>query len=283
MKKPLQWMLSALTMTTVALTGCAKNPTSPDDPFEPYNRAMFAVNTDIDHLVFIPAATVYDAVTPPFVQQGVTNFFDNTDELTTLPNDFLQGNFRYMALDTWRFIINSTLGIGGLFDVATKLGMPKHVETFGLTLAKWRGGQSAPYFVIPILGPATIQTGIGLIGSYYMSPWPYLRDQDINYIANGIRFVNYRAELLPADKLVDNAFDPYTFVRDAYLQKEAYRIARNQALYSGKADDIPTSVTIKNGDVVSSPGNTLEPAGPGLTVTPPPQPSPTPTMTSGAR
>lgn len=226
-----KWLCGALAICAIALSGCATKPTAPsEDPLEGYNRVMFAFNQDIDHLVFRPAAVVYSKVTPPQLQSGVTNFFDNVGEITTFPNDFLQGNFRYMVVDFWRFAINSTVGIGGLFDVATRVGIQPHSESFGLTLAKWRGGQSAPYFVIPLLGPSTIQSGIGIAADYFTTPWPYVHDQNINYIASGTQLINVRSQLLPADKLVDNAFDPYIFVRDAYLQREKDKIEKNQAL-----------------------------------------------------
>ncbi|HLB56662.1 MAG TPA: VacJ family lipoprotein [Coxiellaceae bacterium] len=226
-----KWFFGSLALSSLALSGCARHPTDPtNDPFEGYNRVMFGFNQDVDHLVFRPAATAYSKITPPQLQAGVTNFFDNINEIITFPNDFLQGNFRYMAVDFWRFVINTTVGVGGLFDVATRLGIQPHAESFGLTLAKWRGGQSAPYFIIPLLGPATIQSGIGIAADYYTTPWPYLHNQTINYIANGVQLINIRAQLLPADQMVANAFDPYIFVRDAYLQREKEKIARNEAL-----------------------------------------------------
>lgn len=221
--------LAIASLALLSLTACAKKPSDPNDPLEPYNRAVFAFNMDADHLIIRPVTKVYSVIVPPPLQQGITNFFDNTLEITTFPNDLLQGNFKFMAVDVCRFMINTTLGIGGLFDVATRMGLPKHFEGFGLTLAKWRGGKSAPYFVIPLLGPSTIQSAIGLAADIYMSPWPYINN---NYIAWGLPIlgvINYRASLLPADKLVDTSFDPYSFVRDAYMQRQAQKIAQNQA------------------------------------------------------
>lgn len=226
-----KWLCGSLALTTIALSGCASKPTDPsNDPLEGYNRVMFGFNQDVDHLVVRPAAVVYSKVTPPVLQKGVTNFFENVGEISTFPNDFLQGNFRYMVVDFWRFVINSTAGVGGLFDVATRLGIQPHTESFGLTLAKWRGGQSAPYFMIPLLGPSTFQSAIGIGADYFTTPWPYLKNQTINYVATGIQLVNVRAQFLPADAVIANAFDPYIFVRDAYLQREKEKIANNEAL-----------------------------------------------------
>jgi len=204
--------------------------TPKEDPFEKTNRFVFAFNMDVDHLILRPTAQVYNKVAPPVLQKGVTNVFRNIGEITTLPNDLLQGHPKYMFLDFWRFVINTTLGVGGLFDVATRLGLSKHVETFGMTLAKWRGGKSSPYIMLPILGASTLQNTIGLVPDYFMSPWPYLKNQNIPryfFVANIIR---KRAALLPANRLVDTAFDPYVFVRSAYMQNEQRLIDQNQHL-----------------------------------------------------
>ena len=220
----------ALTSALALLTGCAKKPTSPNDPFEGYNRIVYAFNQDIDHLALRPAAKVYKAITPTPLQKGVTNVFANLGELTTLPNDLLQGNIKYAMLDFWRFAVNSTVGIGGLFDVASRMGMPKHVETFGLTLAKWRGGKSSAYFVLPLMGPSTIQNTIGTTVDTFTQPWVYIDDDTIRYSSLGLHVVNTRARFLDTDKLVDTAFDPYAFVRDAYMQKTNQAIQQNQSL-----------------------------------------------------
>lgn len=228
-----KWLSGALALSSVALTGCMMHKpdgTENTDPFEAYNRPMFAFNMDVDHLVIRPVAKVYSTVTPPQVQSGVTNVFANIDEIPTFWNDFLQGNFRYMVVDLWRFAINTTAGVGGIFDIATRTGIQPHVETFGLTLAKWRGGQSSPYIVLPFFGPSTITNAIGQTADYYGNFWDYLHDQNINYIAHGVKFTNIRSQLLPADALIASSFNPYVFVRDAYLQKQEQRIAENEAL-----------------------------------------------------
>ena len=232
-------VIGSLTLISLTLlTGCAKKPnasSSSNDPLEPYNRVMFAFDQDVDHLIIRPTAIVYSKVTPPPLQQGVTNFFNNTFEITTFPNDLLQGNFKYLPVDFWRFVINSTAGIGGLFDVATKVGIKPHIETFGLTLAKWRGGKSAPYFVVPIFGPSTIQGAVGMGVDAVTTPWPYFKSNYITYIPPAVGLTSLRAEMLPADKLVATAFDPYVFVRDAYMQREKQRIAANEKDTNGKS------------------------------------------------
>lgn len=230
-KKLAKWLFGALAATTLVMTGCTKGP-NPADPYEHYNRGMFKFNMGLDKYLFRPTAKVYDVITPPPLQSGITNAFANIDELPSMSNDILQGNFKYIAVDFWRLTINSTFGIGGLFDVATRLGIQPHVETFALTVAKWRGGKSAPYLVLPVFGPSTFQTAIGHLADYFMTPWPYISSQynDITYSAQAVKFVNIRAGLLPADKLIETAFDPYVFVRDAYMQTTQREIDENEAL-----------------------------------------------------
>src|SRR3990167_8221215 len=217
-------------ISVAMLTACAKRPADPQDPLENYNRTMFAFNMSMDHLIIRPVAKTYNAITPNFLQTGVSNVADNINVINTFINDILQANFTYLPVDFWRFVINGTAGIGGLFDVATKAGLPPHFESFGLTLAKWRGGKQSSYFVIPLFGPSTITNGIGFAFDYYTTPWPYIQDQNINYIFHGIKFTNIRAQYLSSDKMVDTAFDPYVFVRDVYLQKDKDAITKNMAL-----------------------------------------------------
>ena len=233
-KKLTKWMLGSLALVTVGLTGCTPKPNAtPGDPFESYNRAMFAFNNQIDRMFIKPTAIVYEKVTPTLIQKGVTNFFNNTFEITTFPNDFLQGNFKYLPLDFWRFVINTTIGIGGLFDVATKLGLKPHMETFGLTIGKWLQGSPSPYFVTPIFGPSTVQGAFGMGVNALMTPWPYFKSNCLTYIPPAIGLISLRAEFLPADKMIANAFDPYVFVRDAYMQRNKERIESNNANATG--------------------------------------------------
>ncbi|MCX7120654.1 MAG: VacJ family lipoprotein [Gammaproteobacteria bacterium] len=228
-------VIGSLALTAMALSGCAKKPdaTVNNDPLEGYNRFMFAFNHDIDRVAIRPVAQGYKFITPVVLQKGVTNFFNNTFEITSFPNDFLQGNFKYMAVDFWRFVINTTLGVGGLFDIATRIGIQPHMETFGLTLAKWRQGAPSPYFVVPVFGPATIEGSIGLAGNALMTPWPYFASDYITYIPPAVGLISLRAEYLDADKLIANAFDPYIFVRDAFMQRNKQRIESNNAHATG--------------------------------------------------
>ena len=200
------------------------------DPYEKFNRAMYSFNDMLDTVILRPVAKAYDTVTPTPIRKGVTNFFDNVDMLTTIPNDILQGKIAFFVADTWRLLINTTVGIGGLFDIATRAGLPKHHEDFGLTLAYW-GGQNGlkpqPFLMLPFFGPSTTRDGFGKIANGATWPFNYIQPEYYNLAAIGANAVSKRADLLPADKLVHDAFDPYIFVRSAYLQSRNHQIEKN--------------------------------------------------------
>lgn len=220
------------------LSGCIRHPdpTNPQDPFEGFNRAMFAFNMDIDHLIFRPISTVYDTLVPPPLKGGVDNFFDNVGELTTIPNDVLQGKFKYALSDFMRLFINTTLGLGGLFDVASHMGLPKHYEDFGLTLAYWSGGKPSAYLVLPLLGPGTFRKAIGLGPDVATNPFTYIEPDYIKYLAWTLRGISIRAKLLDSNAVLDEAFDPYALVRSAYLQRRKQLLAENQEPFQTAAE-----------------------------------------------
>lgn len=226
----------AITFTVCAAivalsSGCARKPSNAAvDPYENFNRVVFAFNQDVDHLIYRPAATIYKNVVPWPLQSGINNAFENIGELTTMSNDLLQGKIKYVFLDFWRFFINSTVGIGGMIDVASRVGLKKHYNDFGMTLAYWSGKVDSPYLQVPFLGPLTFRDAFGLPFDYAMSPYPYLRPDGWTYYPQLVRLVNLRSRLLDTDKLVDDAFDPYIFVRNAYLQyRRAVVEANNEA------------------------------------------------------
>ncbi len=215
---------------TFFLAGCARQSYQANvDPWEGYNRVIYAFNTDLDHLILRPIATVYNTITPPPLQKGITNIFANVNEVTIIPNDLLQGKVKYALSDFMRLVINTVFGIGGLFDVASRLGLPKHYEDFGMTLAYWGGGKPSQYFMLPFFGPDTFRDGVlGRSVDYLASPWPWIRHQGINWGVHAVKFVNTRSSFLPADKLVAQSFDPYIFVRNAYLQRRMQLLAQNE-------------------------------------------------------
>lgn len=207
------------------LAGCASTGSNPRDPYEGFNRAMFSVNEGFDTVVSKPLAKGYDAVAPLPVKAGVGNFFGNVGDLWTGVNNGLQGKIGDGASDIGRLLINSTVGILGLFDVASELGLEKHEEDFGQTLATWGVGDGG-YLFWPVLGPRTVRDTAGFVVDAYADPvlWG-IDDIPVRNSAYVVRFVDIRASLLPSDKVVDEAaIDKYAYIRDAYLQRRRSQI-----------------------------------------------------------
>lgn len=204
-----------------------------NDPFEPFNRAMYSFNETLDRYVMKPVATGYRAVTPRPVQRGVANFFGNLREPAVMINNALQGKFRHAASDLGRFLTNTTLGVFGLFDVATRLGLERNNEDFGQTLGVWGAGEG-PFLVLPFFGPSNFRDGIGLYADHQMYPPAHLRDSSTRWQLYAIEAVDVRARLLDAGDILEQAAgeDPYVFVREAYRQ-------RRRALITDGAEPAP--------------------------------------------
>ena len=210
-----------------ALSGCAttKNPdgTVNHDPFEKTNRSIYAFNDALDRHIMRPVADGYRSVTPKRVRGKVTNFYDNLKYLNVILNSFLQGKVRNGVSDVMRFTFNSTLGIGGLFDVATPVGLEKRREDFGQTLAVWGVGQGA-YLNLPFFGPNTARNTPNYGAGYATNPLNYIGGLFL-FPVTLLDIVNNRANLLDASEFVDEAaMDPYAFVREAYLQQRQFLI-----------------------------------------------------------
>jgi len=202
----------------------------PKDPLEGYNRFAYKVNDTLDKYIAKPASHIYNSVMPRPLNNMVNRAFENLDTIPTVLNDLLQANFYQATSDTWRLAINSTIGIGGAFDVAADMGLEYNVEDFGLTLAKW-GWTNSVYFVIPILGPSTIRDALGRPVNYTMSVFPYIRKVFWRNSLYVWYLLNQRAQLLRFQKVFDQAaIDPYVFTRNAYLQRRAYLIERDNEL-----------------------------------------------------
>lgn len=213
------------TLCAVILAGCASTANNPKDPYEGFNRAMFSVNEGIDTVVAKPLAKGYDAVAPLPVKAGVGNFFGNVGDLWIGVNNGLQGKIGDGASDIGRLLINSTVGILGLFDVASELGLEKHEEDFGQTLATWGVGDGG-YLFWPVIGPRTVRDTAGFVVDAYADPvlWG-IDDIPVRNSAYFVRFVDIRASLLPSDKVVEEAaIDKYAYIRDAYLQRRRSQI-----------------------------------------------------------
>ncbi|GAB4392095.1 MAG: hypothetical protein Tsb005_04650 [Gammaproteobacteria bacterium] len=193
------------------------------DPLEKYNRAVHSFNDKVDRVTLKPVAKVYNKVLPNRVKKSVGNFFNNLEEIPTFVNDVLQLKFNYALSTAWRFAINTTVGIGGLFDPADYLGIQRKPEDFGLTLAHY-GWRESSYFVLPLLGPSTIRDTVALPVNWFTSVYPYL-DSPYRYGLTGSMLVSRRAQFLDIERIVDQAtLDKYVFTRDAYLQRREFLI-----------------------------------------------------------
>lgn len=194
-----------------------------NDPFEPYNREVFRFNYHFDKAVLKPVAELYNKIIPKPLNQGIHNFFLNINQLPIIANDILQLRLRQTASDVGRFAINTTVGIGGLFDVASRLQFKLQQNDFGLTLARW-GYTNSAYLVIPFFGVMTIRDGIGMPVDYYLfSIYPYINDEDLRDGLYLLSIIDKRAQLLSYQSVMEEAaVDQYVFVRNAYLQRREY-------------------------------------------------------------
>ncbi|MDH3690832.1 MAG: VacJ family lipoprotein [Gammaproteobacteria bacterium] len=196
------------------------------DPWERYNRAMFRFNDKLDRAVVKPVAAGYTRIVPTFMRRGVNNFFSNLLEPTTVINAVLQGKIKRAAASTGRFLTNTTIGFLGLLDVAKHLGLEKHREDFGQTLAVW-GFPQGPYLILPFLGPSTARDGIGLIPFYLYTDLRTQLNTTESLIAVTINVIDTRGGLLGSDRLLQLQLDPYVFLRESYVQQ------RNSLIYDG--------------------------------------------------
>lgn len=228
-------------LSVILFSGCA-SVNNPRDPLEPFNRAMYQVNDGLDKVVMKPVATVYRTVLPQMVRTGVTNFFNNLHDIITALNNLLQGKVTDSVSDIGRIAVNSTVGVLGIIDVGTEIGLEKHREDFGQTLGRWGFGSGA-YLQLPLLGPSSIRDGVGLFADSKIDPVKLIWRDHIPTRNSlwGLYYVNLRANLLDSTKILDEAaLDPYEFQRDAYLQR------RRNLVYDGnpppekeQEEDIP--------------------------------------------
>ena len=232
-------LLSGLAVLLL-LSGCAST-NNPRDPLEPLNRAVYQVNDALDKVIMKPVATVYKSVLPQFVRTGVTNFFSNLYDILTALNNLLQGKFADAVSDTGRIAVNSTVGVLGLIDVGTEIGLEKHKEDFGQTMGRW-GFADGPYLQMPFFGPSSFRDAVGTFVDFKADPikWIWKDHVATRNSLWGLFTVNLRANLLDSTKILEEAaLDPYEFQRDAYLQR------RRNLVYDGNPppekdmEDIP--------------------------------------------
>ena len=198
------------------------------DPFESTNRIVFEISDDLDTMIIRPVAEIYRDVTPRFIKNSVTNFFYNLSEVDTIINQLLQGKIVLAGQDSLRFLINSTIGIVGFVDVATRVGFERHDEDFGQTLGYW-GVPAGPYVFLPLIGPSTIRDSFSKPTSWFLSGNLSVSDEEAKIIINLLDAVETRERLLVAEKLIVG--DKYEFVKSVYLQ------TRNDLVFDGEVED----------------------------------------------
>ncbi len=246
---------------------------APQDPWESWNRGVYKVNDKLDRAIAKPVARTYLRVVPQPIRTGVSNFLENLRTPTVMINDALQGKPLAALNDLGRFALNSTLGLAGILDPATSAGLDRNNEDFGQTLGVW-GVHPGPFLELPLLGPSDLRDGPARVVDTYTNPHQYIRNASIKWGLYGVNLVDTRTSLLSLDETLKNVYDPYAFVRDAYLQRRAYLVSdgkvTEEPMVDPGADDSGADETAPR----PSPGATP----PAKTTAPPPPPdSPPPT------
>jgi len=217
---------AALLAACIVLSGCASTTKrgAIDDPFEPFNRAMYAVNEPLDKYFARPIAEAYVAIVPSLIRQGVTNYVNNIDDFFSAINGLLQGKLDKAGNDMGRVMINSAFGFGGLIDIASSGDIPRGMEDFGQTFGYW-GIPQGPFLFVPLWGPTTVRDGSGELLRLVWSPTNEIPNVALRNTVYGFVAVNLRANALDATSLLEQAsIDPYTFVRRSYLQRREYLV-----------------------------------------------------------
>jgi phospholipid-binding lipoprotein MlaA len=231
----------ALALSCLAILGCASQAPlkrDPRDPLERMNRATYTFNDKLDRAIAKPLARTYRKVTPHFVQTGVSNFMDNLHYPIVIVNDVLQAKFKPALSDTGRFVMNTTAGVGGLFDPASAAGLDKNDEDFGLTLGRW-GVHTGPYLVLPVLGPSTFRDAIGKAADAFVDPTNYISNTAWRYSLEGVYLIDRRARLLDVEGAIEDAYDRYAVLRSVYLQHRQYKITGGADTEEAPLDEPP--------------------------------------------
>lgn len=218
--------LISVILFAVLLAGCAgtqsRNTDPENDPWEGYNRKVFAFNEGMDKVVR-PVAVAYDKITPDPVQRGVGNFFRNLDAPVTYVNQVLQGKFKQSLATIGRFLANSTFGLFGFIDIASQMGIPFYNEDLGQTLATW-GYNDSRYLMLPFFGPSTFRDGTGRLADSFYHPVGRVFHGSNRWGLWIVRGIDTRARYLDQDAELDSAYDPYVLMRDVWMQNREYQI-----------------------------------------------------------
>jgi phospholipid-binding lipoprotein MlaA len=227
---------------SIILSGCAtyssNSLSDPSDPWQAANKPIFAMNDAIDSVLFKPLAKGYNAVTPKPIQAGVTNFFSNLNEIDNAINNLFQGKPKQFATSIGRLTVNSTIGIAGIFDVASYMGLTHAPEDFGQTMGAF-GASSGPYIILPLLGSSSVRDIPGRVLSIYLNPLAWLDDVSFRNIMVGVNAVDTRSNLLAKEDIASEiSKDKYSLYRDAYLEEREFQISDGNINDSDLTSDI---------------------------------------------
>jgi len=217
------------------IVNCTTGFANDEDPWEGFNRGVFVFNEFFDKYFLKPIAQTYDWLTPKYVDDHITNVYENLQEVGIFLNDVLQGKLKDASTDAGRLLVNSTVGVAGIFDVATQMGLEKNEEDFGQTFGKWKIG-AGPYIVLPIFGPSTLRDAIGRVPDAFALPQRYIDHVPTRNSVYGVDLVDTRSDLLQFEELIQG--DKYSFIRDAYLQRRKFLIADGDIEDDFTSDDL---------------------------------------------
>jgi phospholipid-binding lipoprotein MlaA len=231
---------TTLSLLAFGLVGCATVPPSernPRDPWQRMNRGIYKFNDTFDRAIAQPVARTYVRVLPQTIRTGVTNFFNNVTYPDVIVNALLQGQLEPFARDTGRFVVNTTVGLGGLFDPASHIGLTYEDRDFGQTFGKW-GIPPGPFVVLPFLGPSDVRDGLGRVPDAYAEPWAYINNPYWDYGTLLVYEVDERAAILPLTDLARKTYDPYAFERNAYLQHRDFMVQGPQSQKNNAEEEL---------------------------------------------
>ncbi len=228
-----RWLRALVALCLLSPVSLAQAESSAVDPWEGFNRQVYAFNDFFDRNLLLPVTRGYLAVVPGPVQAGVHNFFGNLDDVVSLASNLLQLKLHNAAQDFSRVIANTFFGIGGLIDVATPLGIPKQNEEFGQVLGYW-GVPAGPYLMLPFFGPSNIRDGISLYPNALLNPTSAVDNEEVYLAMFGIETIDKRAAVMGVEGLISG--DRYSFIRDAYMQRRAF-LVNDGMLMDGFGDD----------------------------------------------